>query len=187
MNSTDTIVNSLLSHTNTNDGQLPPVEDWNPPYCGEIDITIKSDGQWLHNKTPIGRKRLFKLFSTILLRQRDDYFLVTPAEKVKMEVCWQPFVIIDFDIIKEAGQSCYLFTDQCDNQVLLNADDQLKFSKFEEQSLPIINIRRNLYASFSRSCYYRLIDQADVVAKGNVQQIQIQSAGQSFILGTIED
>jgi len=181
----DSIVSSLLSHISANEKELPPVETWNPPYCGEMDIIIKASGDWIHNNSPIGRKKLFKLFSTILLKQNDEYFLVTPVEKVKIQVDWQPFVITDFELVEHQGLACFRFTDNCDNQVMLVEQKQLAFSQFDGLSLPVIRVRRNLFASFSRSCYYRLIEQSDIVVKDNVQQVLISSNGQLFCLGKI--
>ena len=71
---------------------LPPVHLWNPPFCGNIDMRIASDGTWFYQKTPIGRPALVKLFSTVLKREGDKYFLVTPVEKVGIVVEDQNFL-----------------------------------------------------------------------------------------------
>jgi hypothetical protein len=73
--------------------QLPPVDKWDPNFCGDIDIQIKHDGSWYYMGTPIGRKPMVKLFSGVLKREGDDYFLVTPVEKVGIQVADSPFVI----------------------------------------------------------------------------------------------
>jgi uncharacterized protein len=65
---------------------LPPVEQWNPPYCGDIDMRIARDGTWFYCGTPIGRPALVRLFSTILRKDRDGYVLVTPVERVGIKV-----------------------------------------------------------------------------------------------------
>ena len=77
-------------------GGLPPVHLWNPPFCGDLDMRIARDGTWFYLGTPIGRAELVKLFSTILRRDGDDYFLVTPVEKVGITVDDAPFVAVDF-------------------------------------------------------------------------------------------
>ena len=77
-----------------------PVHLWNPPFCGNLDIRIARDGTWYYLGTPIGRKRLVKLFSTILRKDDDDYFLVTPVEKVGIQVDDAPFVAVDFEVHK---------------------------------------------------------------------------------------
>ncbi len=185
MNSSHSILNSLADFS-SNEDKLPPVEQWNPEFCGEIDILIKANGDWLHNGSPISRKRLSIFFSRVLIKQDDQYFLITPVEKLAIQVEWQPFVIVDFEIYRESGQDCYLMLDNCNNKIRLNHPQQLQFSLFDRQSLPIINVRRNLYASFSRSCYYHLIEQATMVKHQQQEKLQISSAGIDFCLGTVE-
>lgn len=185
MNSSHSILNSLADFSSDVD-KLPPVEQWKPEFCGEIDILIKANGDWLHNGSPITRKRLSVLFSRVLIKQGDQFFLITPVEKLAIQVEWQPFVIVDFEIYQKSGQDCFLMLDNCNNKIRLNHTQQLQFSLFGGQSLPIINVRRNLYASFSRSCYYRLIEQATMVKHQQQEQLQISSAGIDFCLGTLE-
>jgi len=138
------------------DESLPPVEQWDPPYCGEMDLLIRADGEWLYQNSPIARHRLKVLFSRVIKKEGSDYFLVTPVEKVKITVEWQPFVIIDFGF--DERSQCYWFIDNCDNRMLLNEESQWQFDYYQGQWLPIIKVRRNLFAAFSRNCYYRLIE-----------------------------
>src|SRR5579875_1128224 len=76
----------------------PPVEMWNPPFCGDLDIRIAVDGTWFYLKTPIGRPALVKLFSSVLKRERGKYFLVTPAEKCGIVVEDAPFVAVELQV-----------------------------------------------------------------------------------------
>ncbi len=180
-------VNSILSHVGDQTKGLPPVEQWDPPYCGEMNLVIRANGEWWHENSPIGRKKLFRLFSTILKKTGDDYFLVTPVEKIKITVEWQPFTIIDFQKIEHQGNECLEFVDQCDNKIILTNPQQLKFSEFQGQQLPIINVRRNLYASFSRSCYYRLIEHAQITQQAHEQKLSVFSNGQEFLIGSVKE
>ena len=75
----------------------PPVHLWNPPFCGDIDMRIARDGTWFYLGTPIGRAPLVKLFSSILKREGEHYFLVTPVEKVGITVDDAPLLAVDFD------------------------------------------------------------------------------------------
>ena len=77
-----------------------PVHLWDPPYCGELDIRVSRDGQWYYNKSPINRKRVVKLFSNILKKEGNEYFLVTPVEKIKIIVDDVPFIIVDIEVNK---------------------------------------------------------------------------------------
>tara|TARA_B110000211_G_scaffold10877_1_gene11463 strand:- start:18091 stop:18372 length:282 start_codon:yes stop_codon:yes gene_type:complete len=79
--SATSIVDSIK---NLSKNSIPPVEKWNPPFCGNLDIRIARDGTWFYLGTPIGRPELVKLFSSILKKEGDLYFLVTPVEKVEL-------------------------------------------------------------------------------------------------------
>src|SRR5262249_57305934 len=76
----------------------PPVHLWNPPYCGEIDMRIAADGTWFYQKTPIGRAALVKLFASVLKREGDRYFLVTPVEKCGITVDEAPFMAVELKV-----------------------------------------------------------------------------------------
>src|SRR5205823_8293705 len=79
--------------------KLPPVEKWNPAHCGEIDIRIARDGTWFHQGSPIARRELVRLLSTILRREPDGhYYLVTPAEKMRIAVEDAPFLVVLPDV-----------------------------------------------------------------------------------------
>src|SRR5437764_2724190 len=73
----------------------PPVHLWNPPFCGDLDMRIAADGTWYYLKTPIGRHALVKLFASVLKREGDKYFLVTPVEKVGITVDGAPFRAVE--------------------------------------------------------------------------------------------
>jgi len=178
---------SFLNENKTAGGKLPPVEDWHPENCGEMDLVIRANGEWRHEGTPIGRKKLVRLFSTVIRKDDAKFFLVTPVEKIEIQVEWQPFVIIDFEIIKREGVDLFVFVDNCDNQVMLTELDQLAYSTFEGQKLPIVKVRRNLYASFSRSCYYRLIEAAQLAEGNGKSKMVIQSNNATFVLGEFQE
>jgi len=185
-------IHQFLQKMKQDEGQLPPVEDWNPSFCGDMDLIIKANGDWIHQAALIKRDSMRRLFSTILKREADDYFLVTPVEKIAIQVEWQPFVIIRYEIIENQASSdqkkqpTFIFYDNCGNHVALSQPQQMIFSSYQGQELPCIHIRRNLYAAFSRSCYYQLIEQAEIVEKDQQQIPTINSAGQAFELGRVD-
>ncbi|MEL6960684.1 MAG: DUF1285 domain-containing protein, partial [Pseudomonadota bacterium] len=80
---------------------MPPVDQWNPPFCGDLDMRIARDGTWFYQGTPIGRPGLVKLFASIIRKDGDAYFLVTPVEKVGITVEDAPFVAVDFDRVSD--------------------------------------------------------------------------------------
>lgn len=169
------------------DQPLPPVESWNPEFCGEIDLLIKADGTWLYNGSAITRQKMKLLFSRVIKKESDNYYLVTPVEKVAIKVEWQPFLIVDYQLIKQQDKLIYQFIDSFDNIVLLTDASQLTFSFFQSQKMPIIKMRRNLYASFSRNCYYRLLNEAEIITDNDRNQVVIQSNGLTFLLGDYQE
>ena len=140
-------------------GGLPPVERWNPPFCGEIDMRIARDGTWFYLGTPIGRPALVRLFSTILKREGDDYFLVTPVEKVGIRVDDAPFVAVDFTVDGMDQQQVLTFTTQTGDHAAAGPDHTLRvIYAADGEPSPYIHIRRNLEALIDRKSFYRMID-----------------------------
>ena len=139
---------------------LPPLEKWNPPFCGDLDMQIKRDGTWFYEGTPIGRKELVKLFSTILWREGDDYFLVTPVEKVGIEVEDAPFVAVDFDVTGAGTDQTLTFTTNVDDQAKAGPDHPIRVVRDPDtgEPSPYVLIRRNLEALIDRKSFYRLVD-----------------------------
>ncbi|MET1256119.1 DUF1285 domain-containing protein [Aliikangiella maris] len=180
MSTTESLIKAI------GDNPLPPVDQWNPQLCGEIDLIIKADGTWLYQGTPFTRHKMILLFSRVLKKEGHQYFLVTPVEKVAIKVEWMPFTIIDFEIIQQA-KPVYRFFDNCENSVTLTEQTQINFSHYQSQQLPIIQIRKNLFASFSRSCYYNLLQTASIEQQNDTHQVCIQSNNLNFCLGEFSE
>ena len=139
---------------------LPPVEKWNPPFCGDLDMEIRRDGTWFYQGTPIGRKRLVKLFASILIREDGKYFLVTPVEKVGIKVEDAPFVAIDFEASGEGRDQVLTFQTNLEDIAVAGPDLPLRFVRAADtdQPSPYVRIRRNLEALIDRKSFYRLIE-----------------------------
>ena len=142
---------------------IPPVEKWNPPFCGDIDMHILRNGKWTYMGSEIKRPAMIKLFSNII-RLDDDghYYLVTPVEKVRIKVDDVPFVAVSMNKIKVEGVNCLSFTTNVQDEVTLSKENPIEIviSDNDEPS-PYITIRKNLKALISRSVYYDLINMAE--------------------------
>lgn len=141
-------------------GGLPPVHLWNPPFCGDLDMRIARDGTWFYLGTPIGRKELVRLFSTILRRDGEDYFLVTPVEKVGITVDDAPFVAIDFDASDPGKSQTLTFVTNVGDEVTAGPDHPIRVEhdpKTGEPS-PYLLVRANLEALIDRKSFYRLAE-----------------------------
>ncbi|MFV0385694.1 DUF1285 domain-containing protein [Paracoccus sp. (in: a-proteobacteria)] len=156
-------------------GGLPPVHLWNPPFCGDLDMEIRADGTWFYNGTPIGRAAMVRLFSTILKREGDDFFLVTPVEKVGIRVVDAPFVAIDAEITPDR----ITFTTHVGDQVTADADHPIIMRGNGGAPRPYVLVRAGLEALIDRKTFYRL---AAAATEGPEGRVGIRSAGQFFPL-----
>jgi hypothetical protein len=146
---------------------LPPIEQWNPPFCGDIDMRISSDGTWFYQKTPIGRPALVKLFASILKREGDKYFLVTPVEKVGVVVEDVPFLAVEMtvveaehDVLRQPPLRHVLrFRTNVDDWVDAGPGHTLRFETEPTGGLrPYLHVRRELWAKVTRAVFYDLVE-----------------------------
>jgi len=139
---------------------LPPVHLWDPPFCGDLDMRIARDGTWFYLGTPIGRAPLVRLFSTILRRDGDDYFLVTPVEKVGITVDDAPFVAVDFDATGTDRTQTLTFTTNVGDTAVAGPDHPIRVERDPAtgEPAPYVLIRTNLEALIDRKSFYRLVD-----------------------------
>ena len=139
---------------------LPPVHLWNPPFCGDLDMRIARDGTWFYLGTPIGRFELVRLFSTILRKDGDDYFLVTPVEKVGITVDDAPFVAVDFEPSGEGEAQVLTFETNVGDFVAAGPDNPIRVVRDPEtgEPSPYVLVRTNLEALIDRKSFYRLVD-----------------------------
>lgn len=140
--------------------RLPPVYLWNPPPCGDIDIRIARNGDWYHEGTRFERIALVKLFASILKREGDDYFLVTPVEKWRIRVEDAPFTAIDCEVLGEGEAQQLVFTTNLDERVHCNAEHPLRVMRNQVtgEPSPYVMVRGGLEAKVVRSVYYRLAE-----------------------------
>ena len=136
--------------------RLPPVDKWNPDHCGDSEMRIARDGTWFHQGSPIGRETMVRLFSTILRRESDgSYVLVTPVEKLSIEVESTAFRAVELLSEGEGRQRRIAFRLDSGDAVVMDADHPLTF-----EPTPRILVRHGLEAELSRSVYYELAELA---------------------------
>ena len=141
-------------------GGLPPVHLWNPPFCGDLDLRIARDGTWFYLGTPIGRHELVKLFSSILRKDGDAYFLVTPVEKVGITVDDAPFVAVDFEASQGPGGQSLTFVTNVGDRVTAGPERPIRVLRDPEtgEPSPYVLVRANLEALIDRKSFYRLVE-----------------------------
>ena len=141
--------------------KLPPVERWNPDHCGDSDMRIARDGTWFHAGTPIGRAAMVRLFSTILRREPDGGFvLVTPVEKLNIEVEDAPFVAVEVKTEGEGRERSLAFRLNTGDVVIAGPEHPLRFEPAPDGPHPYLTVRPGLDALVARSVYYELANLA---------------------------
>ena len=160
---------------------LPPVHLWNPPNCGEIDIVIKRSGLWMHEGTPIGREALVRLFSTVLRKDPDGYYLVTPVEKMRIVVEDAPFVAVRVD---REGKALKFLTNVGD-EVEAGPDNQIRVEMDEVtgEPQPYLHVRRGLEALIARPVFYELVEMAEERDTPEGPTLCVESNGVWFPVG----
>ncbi len=144
---------------------LPPVHAWNPPFCGDMDMVIRRDGSWHYMGSPIGRASMVRLFSTIMRHDDDDcYYLVTPVEKVRIQVEDAPFVAIAVDTEGEGQKQVLTFTTNVGDTVRLDSEHPFRVDLDPESAepSPYILVRDRLEALVHRNIFYQLVEMADI-------------------------
>lgn len=137
----------------------PPVERWNPPFCGDIDMRIAADGTWFYNGTPIGRPALVKLFASILRKDPDRFVLVTPVERVGIEVEDAPFLAVEMAVEGEGAGRRIAFRTNVDDLAPVDAAHPLRFGKDDAGGVkPYVLVRGDLWALVTRALTYDLVE-----------------------------
>jgi len=163
--------------------------DWNPAYQGEIDIRIAADGSWYHQGRRFQRDALVKLFAGILRREQDDYFLVTPAEKLRIEVEDAPFVATLVEQIEDEGQQALVFTTNIGERVVVDGDHPIRveIDASSGEPRPYVHLHDGLEALISRRAFFDLANLAQEKKRDGSRYLYVTSLDQSFELGPTDE
>ena len=162
---------------------MPPVEKWNPEFCGDIDMVIRRDGSWHYMGTPILRPAMVRVFSTVLRRDEDGkYYLVTPVEKIGITVEDAPFLAVQMAVDGEGQSQALTFTTNLGDIVSAGPDHQLRIdiNPQTEEVGPYVHVRGRLEAKLARPIYYDLVDLAVTHEIAGVPWLGVWSQGVFF-------
>ncbi len=179
-----TLIKSAEQAIKTSRG-LPPIHLWHPPLSGDLDMRIARDGQWYYQGSSINRIALVRLFSTILRREDDDYYLVTPVEKWRIQVDLAPFIAISLKVEHDARGQTLTFATNVGDSVIADAQHPLRVEVNPEndEPKPFVLVRNGLEALVSRNVFYQLVENAQERQVNKRQVLGVESAGQFFVLG----
>ncbi|MDM7861996.1 DUF1285 domain-containing protein [Alteromonas sp. ASW11-36] len=163
--------------------KIPPVEQWDPAFCGDIDIHIKRNGDWFYNGSPIGRAALVRLFASIIKFENDKYYLVTPVEKVGICVDDVPFVITQWQRVSGVIK----VKTQTDDWVLLgqNHPVELRHDAISDSFIPYVKVRRNLWGRVHQNVFYQWAQEAEITQFNGTESAVMHSGDYTFSIGSV--
>lgn len=176
----DRILERIKSH------KLPPVQDWDPPLTGELDMRIDRDGKWHYMGSLIRRDSMVRLFSTVLKREGGAHFLVTPVEKYRIQVEDAAFIAVEVERIGTEIPAL-VFRTNVGDEVIAGADHPVTvdYTGTKNEPRPYLEVRHGLMALISRNVFYQIAGWSHTANTGGHPQVLIESCGQEFVLGRL--
>lgn len=174
---------ALISRAASTGKGLPPVEKWNPEFCGDLDMEIRADGTWFYMGTPIGRAPLVRLFSTVLRKDEDGKtYLVTPVEKVGIRVEDAPFVGVEMNVSAQGADQILTFRTNVGDVVAAGADHPMRFeiAGDNEELKPYLHVRGRLEALISRALMYDIVELGRPETIDGIETFCVRSGGLAF-------
>ena len=176
-------LSALISRAARAGKGLPPVERWQPPFCGDLDMEIRADGTWFYLGTPIGRMPLVQLFSTVLRKDADGKtYLVTPVEKVGIRVADAPFVAVEMNASSNGDEQVITFRTNVGDVVEAGPDHPLRF--VDEPATgglkPYLLVRGRLEALLARPVMYELVEHGEEIEVDGKTMFAVRSNGQVY-------
>ncbi len=181
---------AVLTNLLNSSRPLPPVDNWNPPLLGDMNLRIARDGVWCHEGTPIQRETLVQLFASILRRDDDGhYYLVTPVEKWRIQVDDAPFLAIRVDATGTGVAQCLTFTTNVGDVVIADPDHPLivEYRTVGGEPAPYIHVRGRLRALLSRAVFLELAERGEERLTADGLDYGVWSQGQFFCLGRLDE
>lgn len=180
-------LDQLISNIKQAEAGSDKRRQWKPSYVGEIDIRIAADGSWFHEGRQFKRPDLAKLFAGILQKHGDEYFLITPGEKLRITVEDAPFVANLVETLEDGDQSALVFTTNLGDKIVLDNQHPIRveIDPQTQEPRPYIYFRDGLEALISRSAFYDLLCLADEELRDGNFYFTVSSLGQTFELGCV--
>lgn len=179
----------ILADIKSSDATNAARRDWQPGCQGEIDIRIAADGSWYHEGRRFQRDTMVKLFAGILRREQEQYFLVTPAEKLRIQVEDAPFVATLVEQIEDNGQQAIVFTTNIGDRIVVDGEHpvRVEIDADTHEPRPYVHFRDGLEALISRSAFYDLLNLARQTRRDGSSYLSVTSMGQQFELGNTDE
>ncbi len=182
-------LDQLLNEIEQAESASQKSKNWHPEHKGSIDIRIAVDGSWYHEGRVFQRPALVKLFASVLRKEKRGYYLVTPVEKLAIQVDDAPFVATMLESIVDKGQQALVFTTNLDERVVADHRHPIRveIDPVSNEPRPYILVRDQLEALIGRSAFYDLLILARQSEHDGNHFLTISSMGTEFVLGCTDN
>lgn len=184
------MVRRAMDDRNTANGGLPPVETWNPPFCGDLDMEIRRDGTWFYMGTPMGRASLVRLFSSVLRKDQDgETYLVTPVEKVRIKVVDAHFLAVEMSVSQNDQGQIITFRTNVGDLIEIGKDNPLRFeiAGKDAELKPYFHVRGRLEALVNRASMYDLVELGEEINIDGQAMFAVRSNGECYPIMTMAE
>ena len=175
----------LRKHQDNGARAIPPVDQWNPTYCGSMNLTVKSNGEWWHEGSKINRDAMIKLFASVLWCEDGKFYLKTPVEKISIEVEDAPLLVTRIEKISTDGKNFLTCITQTGDIIVIDEQHPVFLREYQGELRPYINVRWELDALLHRNAFYHLLDEGEFVEQDGATVVKLTSGDFEFNLGDI--
>lgn len=181
------------SESNAHDGgpftqtrPIPPLDKWNPEHCGDMDLTIRANGEWWHEGGRMTRQKMVDLFSSVLWTEEVDgqtqYFLKTPVEKIGIQVEDAPLIAVEAEEIEYQGKLYIELKTENGDYVVASEDHPIVMRKYQGEMRPYVLVRGGLWALIHRNTFFHLVGMGELTTTKNTTLLELKSGDASFVL-----
>ena len=165
---------------------IPPLDKWNPEHCGDMDLTIRANGEWWHEGGRMTRQKMVDLFSSVLWTEEVDgqtqYFLKTPVEKIGIQVEDAPLIAVEAEEIEYQGKLYIELKTENGDYVVASEDHPIVMRKYAGEMRPYVLVRGGLWALIHRNTFFHLVGMGELTTTKNTTLLELKSGDASFVL-----
>ena len=151
---------------------IPPVADWKPKHCGKMDLRVKANGEWWHEGQLIKRQSLINLFSSVLWKENDTFYLKTPVEQIEIQVEDEPLLVNQVDQVIIQDQRYLQLTTTTQDLIIVDAEHAIFMREYQGESRPYVHVRFGINALIQRAAFLHLVEMG---------QLQENAEGESVL------
>ena len=164
---------------------IPPLDQWHPKHCGAMDLKVKANGEWWHEGQLIKRQSLIDLFSTVLWKDDEKFYLKTPVEQIEIEVEDEPLFVNSVEQIQLEGLNYIQLSTTTQDVVIVDQEHPIFIREFDGELRPYVHVRFGINALIQRASFFHLVEMGELMENRQGESILLLKSGNfNLQLGT---